>query len=116
MARRVRTPQEKKRLSLTRDSIVGAEYPHALRKHWGSRKRSAERARRTAERVALATAREGFAPVRRRTVRKWGSATLGEVIAEKQERRARLADAPRKSLAARQRRRMRRGARKPGSG
>jgi hypothetical protein len=109
MPRRARSPQEKKRLSLTRDSIVGGERPHALRKHWGKKKRGAERARRTAERVVLATHPEQFAPARRRTVRKWGSAKLGEVIAANQERRTKLLKAPRKPAAARLRRSLRRG-------
>jgi hypothetical protein len=109
MPPRARSPQEKKRLSLMRDSIVCGERPHALRKHWGKKKRSAERARRTAERVSLATRPDEFAPARRRTVRKWGSAKLGEAIAVNQERRAGLQEAPRKSAAARLRRSLRRG-------
>jgi hypothetical protein len=115
MARRPRSPQQKKRLSLTRDSIVGGgESPHGLRNHWGKKKRSAERARRTAERVVLVTDPDGFAPVRRRTVRKWGSQKLGDAIAGKQERRAKLQETPRKLVAARQRRKVRRGSpRKP---
>lgn len=114
MARVTRSPQDKKRLSLARDHIVnGGEPPHALRKHWGRKKRGAERARRTAERIALATDDEAFAPVRRRTVRKWGAMKLGEAIARNQERRATLQETPRKSAATRQRRRMRRSSRKP---
>jgi hypothetical protein len=114
MVRRERSPQEKKRLSLARDSIVGGETPHALRKHWGKKKRSAERARRTTDRVALATDPDGFAPARRRIVRKWGSAKLGEVIAAHQERRAKLQEAPRKPAATRLRRRLRRGGARSG--
>jgi hypothetical protein len=69
---------------------------------------------RTAERVGLVTDPDGFAPVRRRTVRKWGSSKLGDTIAGKQERRAKTQATPRKSTTARQRRRVRRGAvRKP---
>src|ERR1043166_7104005 len=114
MARDAKTPQEKKRLSWTRDSVMrSGEAPHALRRHWGKQKRSAERARRTAERVGLATDAEGFARVRRRTVRKWGVSRLAEAIAGKQERRAALQETPRKSAAARLRRGARRGARKP---
>lgn len=110
MPKRERSPQDKKRLSLARDSIVGGgEAPHALRNHWGKKKRTAERARRTAERVVLVSDPDGFAPVRRRTVRKWGSATLSDAIAGKQERRAKLRATPRKSAAARGRRKVRRG-------
>jgi hypothetical protein len=109
MARRERPPQEKKRLSLARDSVIrSGEAPHALRRHWGKQKRAAERARRTAERVGLATDAEGFARVRRRTVRKWGVSKLAEAIAGKQERRAALQETPRKSAATRLRRAARR--------
>jgi len=62
----------------------------------------------------LVTAPDEFAPVRRRTVRKWGSQKLGDAIAGKHERRAKLQETPRKSVAARQRRKVRRGSpRKP---
>ena len=107
--RRVRSPQDKKRLSLIRDSIVGGgEAPHALRNHWAKKKRSAERERRTAECIALAVDPDGFAPRRRRTVGKWGSTTLGDAIAAKQERHAKRQQTPRKSAAARERRRLQR--------
>jgi hypothetical protein len=109
MARRQRSPQDKKQLSLARDNLsTTGEAPHALRNHWKRKKRSAERARRTAERVALEARPDAFAPVRRRTVRKWGWARLGVAIDAKRKARAEPA-APRKSAAARERRRLRRG-------
>lgn len=111
MPRRQRSPQEKKRLSLARDDLsTTGEAPHALRNHWKKKKRSAERARRTAERVVLEVKPDDFAPVRRRTVRKWGRAKLGEAIAAKLEKRA--DETPRKSAAARDRRRRRRGSKR----
>jgi hypothetical protein len=111
MARRRRTPQEKKRLSRARDNLsTTGEAPHALRNHWKKKKRSAERARRTAERIALEVRPGEFAPVRRRTVRKWGWPRLGEAIAAKLE--ARTDQTPRKSAAARERRRLRRGSKR----
>jgi len=105
-----RTVLNKKRLSLARDNLsTTGEAPHALRNHWKKKKkRSAERARRTAERVALDVRPDGFAPVRRRTVRKWGWTRLGVAIAAKLEARAEP-QTPRKSAAARSRRRLRRG-------
>lgn len=114
MPRRRRSPPEKKRLSLARDNLsTTGEAPHALRNHWKKKKRGAERARRTAERVALEVRPDDFAPVRRPTVRKWGFARLGAEIAEKLERRA--DETPRKSAAARERRRLRRAGKRRGS-
>ncbi len=111
MPRRQRSPQDKKRLSLARDNLsTTGEAPHALRTHWKKKKRSAERARRTAERVVLELTPEDFAPVRRRTVRKWGTVKLGAAIAAKLEKRATAT--PRKSAAARARRRVRRGSKR----
>jgi len=111
MAHRRRSPQEKKRLSLARDNLsTTGEAPHALRNHWKKKKRTAERARRTAERIVLEVRPDDFAPVRRRTVRKWGWQRLGEAIAAKLETRA--DQTPRKSAAARERRRLRRSKRK----
>ena len=107
---RRRSPQEKKKLSLARDNLMRTgEPPHALRKNWKRKKRGAERARRTAERVALETRPGEFAPVRRATVRKWGFARLGEQIADNKE----SANKVRKSAAARERRRLRRGRKRP---
>jgi hypothetical protein len=111
VAKRRRSPQEKKRLSLERDRpVASSEYPKAFRKQWPRKKARAERARRSADRQALTVDPAGFVPARRKRVRKWGTATLGEVIADKLERRAKLRAEPRKSAAARERRRRRRGA------
>jgi len=111
--RRRRSPPEKKRLSLARDNLsTTGEAPHALRNHWKRKKRSAEKARRGAEREALAVQPGDFTPVRRRTVRKWGFARLGEAIAAKRETREKLMTSPRKSEAARERRRVRRGSKR----
>ena len=111
MARPRRSPPEKKRLSLARDNLsTTGEAPHALRRHWKKKKRNAERARRTAERIVLVVQPDDFSPVRRRTVRKWGFARLGDAIAAKRERRA--VQKPRKSAEARERRTLRRSKRK----
>jgi hypothetical protein len=107
MARRRRSPIEKKKLSLARDNLsTTGEAPHALRNHWQKKKRRAEHGRRGAERVALATRPDEFVPARRKTVRKWDWKRLGEAIADKLEARAN--QTPRKSAAARKRRRLRR--------
>jgi hypothetical protein len=108
MARRTRTPHEKKRLSLERDTPLSAEYPKAFRKQWPRTKAKAERAFRHAQRQALAAGNED-ATVVRETVRKWPQPHLGEVIAEKAQRRARLQASPRKSAATRALRTLRRG-------
>jgi hypothetical protein len=101
-------------LSLARDNLsTTGEAPHALRNHWKKKKRSAERARRTTERIALEVRPEDFAPVRRRTVRKWPVRRLGEAIAAKKE--ARTEQTPRKSAAARDRRHRRRGSKRRGA-
>jgi len=108
----VRSPQDKKRLSLARDNLsTTGEAPHALRNQWRKKKRSAERARRTAERVALDVRPDAFARVRRRTVRTWGWTRLGAAIAAKLEARAEP-QTPRKPAAARVRRRLRRGSKR----
>jgi hypothetical protein len=103
MGRRRRTPPEKKRLSLERDTPLGAKYPKGFRKHWPRKQAAAERAFRHAQRQSLDTG-NADAAVRRRTVRKWSQAKLGEVIAVNAERRAGLQETPRKSAAARARR------------
>jgi hypothetical protein len=112
MPRLRRSPPEKKRLSLERDHPVAAKYPHAFRKTWSIKKRAAERARRSSERVGLAADPDAFAPARRREVRKWPVPALGEAIAKHRERRAGLREQPRKSAEARARRRRRRGKRR----
>jgi hypothetical protein len=108
MARRARTPQEKKRLSLDRDTPLSAKYPKAFRKQWPLRKAKAQRAFRRAQRKAV-DGGEADAPVARETVRKWPQPRLGEVVARHQQRRAALQIAPRKSAAARARRAQKRG-------
>lgn len=107
MGRRRRTPPEKKRLSLERDTPLSAKYPKAFRKHWPRKKAAAERAFRHAQRQSLAAGEEDPA-IRRHQVRKWPQPRLGEAIAISAERRARLQETPRKSPAARARRARRR--------
>jgi hypothetical protein len=109
VARRHRSPQDKKGLSLARDRPLVAEYPKAFRKQFPRKRTYAEGARRSADRRGLAADPDGFTPVRRATVRKWGAPILGDVIAGKQRRRAKVATQPRKSPEARERRRLRRG-------
>lgn len=107
MGRRRLTPQEKKRLSLGRDTPLSAKYPKAFRKHWPRKKAAAERAFRHAQRQSLAVGDEDLA-IRREEIRKWPQARLGEVIATRAQRRAKLQRTPRKSAAARARRARRR--------
>jgi hypothetical protein len=109
VARRQRSPQEKKALSLARDRPLVAKYPKAFRKKYPRKKAYAEGARRSADRQSLAADPLGFTPAPRELVRKWGAPSLGDVIAGKKERRARVAAEPRKSAAARERRRLKRG-------
>jgi hypothetical protein len=92
-----KTPQEKKRASLERDHPLQAKNPHAFRKGWPAKERSAQKAFRHGVRQALRRAqgpadpvveeRVDVAGVRRRRLRKWGAAPLGEVIERKQARR-----------------------------
>jgi len=92
-------------LSLERDRPLSAEYPKAFRKSFPVKKAKAERAFRHAQTRAVAVGDDVV--VRRRAVTKWKQATLGEVVAKKLERRAGVA-VPRKSVAARTRRALRR--------
>ena len=108
MARRKRTPQEKKRLSLERDTPLSAKYPKAFRKQWPRTKARAEREFRHAQRRALEAGNADM-PVSRETVRKWPQPRLAEVIARKAQRRAKLEVNPRKPAATRARRAQRRG-------
>jgi hypothetical protein len=103
MGPRRRTPQEKKRLSLERDTPLSAKYPKAFRKQWPRTKATAERALRHAQHRALAAGNED-AGVERKVVRKWPQPRLAEVIAGKARRRAKLQRAPRKAAATRARR------------
>lgn len=97
MGERRKTPQEKKRLSLERDHPLLAEYPKAFRKKYPRKRRKAQKGLRTKvsqelhrasgphdEALADRVVPERF---RRKEVRKWGAAQLGEVIKSKQERR-----------------------------
>ena len=103
MGRRRLTPQQKKRQSLARDTPLAAKYPKGFRKHWPRKKAVAERAFRHAQRQSIAAGNDDPA-VRRRTVRKWPQAKLGETIAANAQRRAGLQETPRKSAEARARR------------
>jgi len=107
VARRTRSPQEKKQLSLERDRPLTAEYPKAFRKQWPRTKATAQRAFRHAQRQALDAGSEDATGVRRR-VRKWPQPRLGDVVATKLQRRVRLEAIPRKSAVARHRRALRR--------
>ena len=112
MARRTRSPQEKKQLSLAKDTPLGAKYPKAFRKKWPVKKARAKRSFRHAQRHALERDPDNDVPPTTRFPRKWGQATLGEVIVAKTERRAAVAANPRKSPAARARRQARRSRRR----
>jgi predicted ribosome quality control (RQC) complex YloA/Tae2 family protein len=92
-----KTPQEKKRASLERDHPLQAKNPHAFRKGWPAKERSAQKAFRHGIKQALRRAqgpadrlveeRVDVADVRRRSLRKWTPAPLGRVIEQKQARR-----------------------------
>jgi hypothetical protein len=87
MARFRRSPQDKKRLSLERDTPLSAEYPKGFRKKWPRKKAAAERAFRHALRQRLVAGDETPA-VRRKIVRKWRQPPLGEVIASRARKRS----------------------------
>jgi hypothetical protein len=106
--RRPRTPRERKRLSLDRDTVDQGEYPKAFRRNHPVRKAKAERAARHEVRRRLAEGREDVEDVRRREVRKWRPARLRDLIPWKKSRRQELQEDPRKSTEARDRRRSRR--------
>ena len=92
-----RTPQEKKRLSLERDHPLQAKYPHGFRRSWPKKKRIAQQAFRHGVKQALVRAKgpvddaaEDALDVdglRRKTVRKWASVPLGQIIQKKKKRR-----------------------------
>ena len=107
MTRRHYSPQERKRLSLERDTVDRGEYPKAFRRKHPVMQARAERAMRREVRRRLADGREDVDEVRRRVVRKWPPARLGELIKHKAARREGLRQEPRKSVQARQRRRQR---------
>ena len=108
-SRRRRTPQERKRLSLERDTVDVSEYPKAFRRQHPLKQAKAERAARREVRSRLAQGREDADAVRRREVRSWPLTRLGDLIAGKLARRREVQDNPRKSPEARERRRRRRG-------
>jgi hypothetical protein len=110
--RRRRTPQERKELSLARDTVDAGEYPKAFRRKHPLQQARAERAARRELRRRLAEGREDVPEVRRREVRKWPPARLGDLVRGKLARREQLRESPRKSPEARERRRRRR--RRPG--
>lgn len=98
MAKGPRGPREKKNLSYREDRYPYAEYPHGFRRRWPRKKAQASRAYRHSVRQALDLARdpalaaEGDADARvqaahRRVVRKWGTESLGERVAERRRRR-----------------------------
>jgi hypothetical protein len=109
VARRHYTPQERKRLSLERDTVDVGEYPQQFRRKHPVLQAKAERAVRREVHRRLADGREDVDEVRRREVRKCPPIRLGELIAMKAERRAGLREEPRKSWQARLRRQQRRG-------
>jgi hypothetical protein len=89
-----RSPQAKKRLSLTRDRIIDAKWPKAFRKNWPKKKARAERSYRRTVKQGLKSpdldeTEERLLNSRRKPVKKWpGSAlTLAAMIAERRRRR-----------------------------
>jgi len=109
--RRVRTPPERKQLSLQRDTIDVGEYPKAFRRKHPIAKARAERAARHEVRRRLKQGREDIEQVRREQVRKWQPVRLIDLIQAKADRRAAVQDTPRKPSETRERRRQRRGRR-----
>jgi hypothetical protein len=107
VTRRQYSPQERKRLSLERDTVDRGEYPKAFRRQHPVMQAKAERAMRREVRRRLGDSRNDVDEVRRRVVRKWPPARLGELIKQKVARRERLQQEPRKPVQARQRRRQR---------
>jgi hypothetical protein len=95
-----RTPQEKKQLSLRKDHVVLAEYPHAFRKNWPKKKVRTNQVYRHKIRQVLSIqyeidqidlAEAAIKAIARKPIRKWGVVSLGERINNKLEvRRSRL--------------------------
>ncbi|MBL8045312.1 MAG: hypothetical protein JNL09_02165 [Anaerolineales bacterium] len=95
-----RTPQEKKQLSLSKDHVVLAEYPHAFRKSWPKKKARANQVYRHKIRQALSTqydvdridlAESAVKAIVRKPIQKWDVVSLGERVNNKLEvRRSRL--------------------------
>jgi hypothetical protein len=111
VAGRRRSPQEKKELSLKKDTPLDAKTPKGFRKHWPKKKAGPTRANRHAVKQTLHEEPEAESLPARKEIRKWPQRSLGETIASKRERRAGVNEKPRKSEAARARRRARRRAR-----
>jgi hypothetical protein len=114
VVRRKRTPQEKKRLSLERDTAdAGFKGQRSSRRGWAKKKARLERAYRKAWKRSLQAAAgsddEDSISVRREPHRKSALPRLREKIQNRQWRRARLQAEPRKLEEARARRRRRRG-------
>jgi hypothetical protein len=103
--RRRRTPQERKHLSLERDTVDRGKYPKAFRRKHPVQQAEAERAARREVRRRLANGHDDVDEVRRREVRKWSPAGLRDLIRAKLARRLHLQENPRKSPEARARRR-----------
>ncbi|MBK9578573.1 MAG: hypothetical protein IPK50_11885 [Fibrobacterota bacterium] len=90
------TPQEKKRHSLAKDHPLQAEAPKAFRRKWPKSKRIAEKVLRAKIRDHLHVLRGSVNPdavdatdttrFKQPVIRKWGCASLAEVIAQKQDR------------------------------
>jgi predicted ribosome quality control (RQC) complex YloA/Tae2 family protein len=88
-----KSPQEKKRASLERDHPLLAKNPHAFRKSWPVKERSAQKAFRHRVKEALRRAQGPADPlveervdvgrVRRRRLQKWGGLPLGEIVKAK---------------------------------
>lgn len=93
----IRTPQEKKRLSLERDHPLSAKYPHAFRKSWPRKKRKVQKAFRHAVKQRLGAGKgtvdlqvdgmPDLGGIRRKKKQKWGAFPLGVVIQQKKQRR-----------------------------
>lgn len=93
------TPQEKKRHSLAKDHPLQAEAPKAFRRKWPKSKRIAEKVLRAKIRDHLHALTGTVNPdavdatdttrFKRPVIRKWGCASLAEVIGQKRDRRSR---------------------------
>lgn len=105
-APRKRTPPEKKKLALKRDSFTSSDhYDVGLRR----KKKSTTRANRHAVKQALRDPERDTIPKRKEVPLGPGTPKLERALEAKRERRARLEQSPRKNPDARGRRRARRG-------
>jgi hypothetical protein len=101
---KTKSPRQKKKLAYERDHRYIAEYPHGFRKSWPRKKAKAERAaRHGAKQLLNATGDDTvLADIHRRTVKKWGgAATLREMVAAKQAKRAAMVGARKRRTAQR---------------